>query len=433
MKYNIQKIIEAVSNTYGENFFNAITLTLHNIIKSDYTFIAIFDKDAYTSKTIALVAKDELADNFEYSLSDTPCANVFDDSVCCYKNNVCNLFPKDQLLIDMKIKAYIGTPLHDSNQNVIGLMVALYETPFEKDQDVITLFKIFSGRIAAELERRKYEATLEERVLSRTLALSNTIERLQLTQHQLIESEKMAALGGLVAGIAHEVNTPLGIAITTHSIISDEHKQLSKKIASENLSMKDMEHYRHTVGDALAMQEGNLIRAKKLIENFKKTAVDQHQLALEKINIKNYYINVVSTLNSMLKTKRAALKITGDDNITLTTYPGVHAQILTNLITNSIRHGFKDNKDNQIIINIIQHNNTVKVHYQDNGVGLSKNAKEHVFDPFYTTARKSGGVGLGMSIVYNLITQKLQGKIFIDKDNNGACFIYQFKANTENK
>jgi len=313
----------------------------------------------------------------------------------------------------------------------MGLIVALYEKPLVDNQDVITLFQIFSGRIAAELQRRDYETSLEEKVLSRTLELSKTVEQLQQAQIQLVESEKMAALGGLVSGIAHEVNTPLGIAITTHSIINEEHKQLNDKVANEKLSMKDMDHYCKTVKNAIDMQGENLNRAKELIENFKKTAVDQHQLDIETINIKDYYLKVVSTLNSILKTKKASLEIISDDNIILATFPGIHAQILTNLITNSARHGFDGVENNHIIINIVQQKGLVEVRYQDNGIGLSDKAKKHVFEPFFTTARKSGGVGLGMSIVYNLITQKLNGKIFIDKNSSGACFIYQFKESTK--
>mgnify|MGYP000394342229 CR=1 FL=1 len=430
MQNNVRKIIEAVSNTYGDDFFNAITLALHDIIASDYTFIAVIDEEAFLSKTIALVAKGSIADNFQYSLTDTPCANVADDSVCYYPNHVCEIFPKDQLLIDMNIDAYLGTPLHDSKQNVMGLIVALYEKPLKDDSEVVTLFQIFSGRIAAELDRRNYEVSLEEKVVTRTFELSTTIEQLQLAQKQLADSDKMAALGSLVAGVAHEVNTPLGIAITTNSIIADEHKQLNDKITNERLSMKDMTHYCQAVDNALIMQGENLKRAKNLIENFKKTAVDQHQIELETINIKDYYHKVVSTINSILKKKKASITITGEENINLATYPGIHAQILTNFITNSIRHGFKGIEGNHIGINIIKKGNLVEVHYQDNGVGLSKEAQKHVFDPFFTTAREIGGIGLGMSIVYNLITKKLNGQISIDKNSSGASFIYQFKASS---
>lgn len=428
MQSDVQKVIKAVSNTYGDDFFNAITLALNDIIKADHTFIAMLDHQSNVSKTIALVTKGQLVDNIEYSLIDTPCAKVADNSICYYPDNVCATFPKDQLLIEMNIEAYLGTPLFDSKQNIMGLIVALYEQPLENDEDVVTLFKIFSGRIAAELERREYEASLEEKVLSRTLELSTTVDRLQQTQQQLVESEKMAALGGLVAGIAHEVNTPLGIAITTHSIIADEHKKLNEKIVNEQLSMKDMDHYCQAVNSALTMQGENLNRAKKLIHNFKKTAVEQHQLEIETINIKDYYIRIVSTLHSILKTQKASLEITGDDNINLATYPGVHAQILTNLITNSVRHGFNDIENNHIDINIVQLADVIKVHYQDNGIGLSDEVQKRIFEPFFTTARKSGGIGLGMSIVYNLITQKLNGTIQVTESGSGTGFIYTFKA-----
>ena len=434
MRSNIQKVIEAVSNTYGDDFFNAITLALHNIIQADYTFIAVLDTQAYVSKSIALVAKGKIADNFEYSLKDTPCADVADNSICCYREQVCATFPNDQLLIDMKIEAYLGIPLHDSKQKVMGLIVALYEQPLKDESNVVTLFQVFSGRIAAELERLKYESALEQKVLDRTEELSSTLKRLQQTQQQLVESDKMAALGCLVSGISHEVNTPLGIAITTHSVMADEYQQLNEKITNKNLSMKSMEHYLLAIDSALSMQGENLNRAKGLIENFKKIAVDQHHIEIETINIRNYYHNVTATLTSILKTKQVALTITGDQDINITTYPGVHAQILTNLISNSVSHGFNNvgnnNAGNEISITIQQQNATVKVTYQDNGIGLSEQAKKHVFEPFFTTARQEGGIGLGMSLVYNLITQKLNGNITLETIPEGTKFIYSFKASS---
>lgn len=427
MQSKIQNIIEAVSNTYGDDFFNSITLALHNVIGADYTFIGLFDKEKFTSETIALVAKGQIVDNIEYSLTNTPCADVEKGSICYYRNNVCQVFPKDQLLIDMKIEAYLGTPLYNSKQEVMGHIVALYESTLEDDHEVVTLFKVFSGRIAAELERRDYAHSLEEKVLSRTSELSKTVDILKQTQKQLAEADKMAALGSLVAGISHEVNTPLGIAITTHSVITEEHNRLNDKVIRSSLSVKDMKYYHKVVNDALLMLGDNLHRAKELIENFKQTAVDQHYLAIETINITSYYRKLASTLSSILHTKRASLTIKGDDYKKIATYPGIHAQILTNLITNSTRHGFKDLKDNQISITIRQQGNMVEVNYQDNGIGLTDDAKKHVFEPFFTTGRKKGGVGLGMSIVYNLITQNLGGKIFIGDNDKGANFIYQFK------
>jgi len=440
MLTHIQEIIEAVSNSYGDEFFTKVTLALNKAIAADYTFIARLDAQAHSCKTEVLVAKGKVIGNFEYSLKNTPCANVADDSVCFYPKDICKYFPEDQLLVDMNIEAYLGTPLLDSKKQVIGIIVALFETEHTKENETSALFQLFSGRIAAEFERIDYELSLEDKITKRTAELSETVRQLQTTQKQLVESEKMSALGNLVAGVAHEVNTPLGIAITTHSIMADELKKLEDKIDSQSLSMKDMQSFRHSADSAIAMQGENLVRAKNLMENFKKTAADQHQLEIETLDIGQYYQQVISTLRSILKPQKVSLEITCHDKIVLATYPGVHAQILTNLISNSVKHGFSNNGDNEIRTHNTNQENKitisvkqlptgeVTVNYCDNGRGLSKKAEQHVFDPFFTTARKQGGIGLGMSIVFNLINQKLNGSIELKNANTGACFHYKFKA-----
>ncbi|WP_057829903.1 sensor histidine kinase [Colwellia sp. TT2012] len=442
MLTHIQEVIEAVSNSYGNEFFTKVTLALNKVIAADYTFIARLDSQAHSCKTAVFVAKSKVVDNFEYSLENTPCANVADNSVCFYPKDICKYYPKDQLLLDMKIQAYLGTPLLDSKQQVIGIIVALFKTEHKKKKETSALFQLFSGRIAAELERLDYEQSLENKIATRTLELSETVKKLQVTQQQLVASEKMSALGNLVAGVTHEVNTPLGIAITTHSILADEFNKLQDKLATKSLTMKDMEHFRKTSASAIAMQGDSLNRAKKLIENFKKTAADQQQLEIETIDINKYYQKVISTLQSILKPKKVSLTIECQDKIILATYPGIHAQILTNLISNSVKHGFA-NKHNVEVDNAFQENKItieikqlatgeVDVIYSDNGRGLSKKVQQHIFEPFFTTARKQGGVGLGMSIVFNLINQKIHGSIEAKNTNSGACFHYKFKANTIN-
>lgn len=427
---NVREIIEGVSNSYGDDFFNKIALSLDNVIRADYTFIARLDRNNYSSRTIALVAKGELVDNIEYSLKDTPCANAADDSICCYPKDVCAAFPNDQLLIDMKIEAYLGTPLHDSNHEVMGLVVALYEKPIDDEQEVLTLFQIFSGRIAAELERREYENSLEEKVTMRTEELSSALEQLTITQDQLIESEKMAALGNLVSGIAHEVNTPLGIAITTHSIMADKLFEIKTQIKNQTLTHSCINSYISAVEDALKMQGSNLERAKNLIESFKQTAVDQHILEVETIEICNYYKTVLTTLDSLLKPFNVALEVQCEAPIKFATFPGIHAQILTNLVANSVTHGFTHHTpsvQNKILIQIKQTNKKqIEIIYSDNGAGLSEYAQQHVFEPFFTTSRETGNAGLGMAIIFNLITQKLKGSIKLLDSVDGARFKYCF-------
>ena len=276
MEQQLRDIIEGVSNTRGKDFFSAITLKLAEVIDAEFTFVAELDTQAYVSRTIALVAAGELVDNIEYSLQYTPCANVADNAVCMYPNNVTQLFPKDQLLIDMNIEAYLGTPLIGSKGDVIGIIVALYAKPIEQAAHTQTLFEIFSGRIAAELERVKYEqqllevnSTLEQKVLKRTSDFNETLEQLQLTQTQLMESEKIAALGNLVASVAHEVNTPLGVAITGQSLLQDAFNELIERFDSKQLTVDSMNEFKGLYREALPLVADNLQRAKTLINNFK--------------------------------------------------------------------------------------------------------------------------------------------------------------------
>ena len=441
MLTHIQEIIDRVSNSYGDEFFTKITLALNKVISADYTFIARINSETYSCKTERLVAKGKITDNLEFPLNKTPCANITANTICFHPKNVAALFPEDQFLIEFKIQAYLAVPLVNAKQKVIGLLVALFKAEHKNEKESVALLQLFAGRITAELQRLDYEISLEKKMSTQTQELAKTVKELQLTQQQLAESEKMSALGKLVAGVSHEVNTPLGIAITTHSIMADELKKLKNKLDSNSLSMKDMESFRNNSDSALTMQGENLNRAKNLIENFKKTAADQNQLEIETLDIGQYYHKVISTLRSMLKPQNVTLEINCQDTIMLATYPGVHAQILTNLINNSVKHGFVNNKEastdtdninqeNKITIEIKQLTaDEVEVIYSDNGCGLSKEAQQHVFEPFFTTARNQGGIGLGMSIVFKLINQKIYGSIELKNTNSGARFHYKFKEN----
>ncbi len=416
----LRKIIEGVSNTRGDDFLTAITLQLASIIGAQYTFIARIDTQKYISKTIALVANGEIVDNIEYSLSHTPCANVADNSVCIYPEAVTNLFPRDQLLVDMKIEAYLGTPLIDSHGKVIGIIVALYENKISNSEHTLTLFEIFSGRIAAELERVDYEQqlinlnnSLEQRVKDRTTDLETTLSTLKQTQQQLVESEKIAALGNLVASVAHEVNTPLGVAITGHSLLEDSFKSLIQRFNSQTLTKSTMEEFQTLYSETLPLVSNNLQRAKLLINNFKDIAADQHSDVKETISILNYYQQILSTLSPLMKRHDIHHTLVIDDRFKLHTFPGAHGQIITNLITNSIRHGFKGLEDCYKAIKIEAEVTTDAsiIRYSDNGIGLDDQSRQFIFEPFYTTARETGGTGLGMSIAFNLVKHKLKGDV----------------------
>ncbi|MBU2893521.1 HAMP domain-containing histidine kinase [Colwellia sp. D2M02] len=404
-------VFESISNSYGNAFFKSIALSLSDLLKPDQCIIASVDDKQITATTIINVKNHEVEDNFTYTLAGTPCAESTNE-ISYYTNNVSTDFPKDKRLNDSIIKTYLGTPIKGINGECIGILCVMYREVINNKDEIVEVFNGISNRLSAEL---------------------NHLHDQQLLKNQLQTSEKMASLGSLVAGITHEVNTPLGIAITTHSILEGECQNLALHIKNQDLTLSAMNHYIEATESALAMQGENLERAKKLIENFKKTATDQHRLELENINVKDYYQKVISTLRALLKPQQITLTLECDDSILVKTYPGIHAQIITNLISNSACHGFSESNSmstsNEITIEIARKSaNEIAVNYRDNGAGLSDAAAQHVFEPFYTTARDKGGIGLGMSIISKLIKDKLQGDISVDNSGKGAHFIYSFKS-----
>lgn len=425
MDQNIQQILADVGVSRGESFLQQIVLQLHKRIESDYTFIARLDLKARLSTTVALVAKDELAENFSYDLIHTPCELVSDNTVCCYPCGVVDTFPRDQLLIDMNIEGYLGTPLENSEGQVIGLIVSLYEQPISDPDQTLGLFELFAGRIAAELDRQSYEQQLEalnhaldEKVRQRTAHLNQAVEDLRRAQDKLVEAEKFAALGNLVAGVAHEVNTPIGVSVTAASTLDEQFKSFMAKIDSGQLQRTQLERFRNAASQGLELLQNNLLRASELIASFKETAADQQRSAIVETNIGEYYQKVLSTLKPITKEKSIQVRLQCPKDVLIETDPGLHAQILTNLIKNSALHGFsKRSADNEVSIEVsvivTNADQALRIVYQDNGRGLSEDVRQNIFQPFYTTARHQGGTGLGMSIVYNIVSRPLMGEVLL--------------------
>ncbi|WP_417698747.1 ATP-binding protein [Pseudoalteromonas lipolytica] len=268
-------------------------------------------------------------------------------------------------------------------------------------------------RINAELERSNQ--LLEQRVAERTRTLEKTLTELTDTQEKLIESEKMASLGNLVAGIAHEVNTPIGIAVTANSSAKDKLTELDKLVQSNTLTKAALIDGMNHLNECFKISFTNLERAAKLISDFKQTAVDQSSLNLLETNIKHYLENIVHSLMPLTRGHNVTVTIKCDDDLNLITVPGALSQIILNLVNNSCVHGFTGRQQNHIdIVVTVNHENDIyTLCYKDNGHGMSAEVIHKVFEPFFTTKRGTGGSGLGMSIVYNLATQALQGEVSI--------------------
>jgi len=434
MEKILKKIINGVSNTYGEEFFSVITKELDDVIQSDFTFIARLNKEKNSCETIALIAHSKLVSNFEYDLDGTPCDDVTDNCLVCYPNNITKLYPKDELLVDMGIEGYLGAPLNSSKGEVLGIIVALYQAPIVDKDLTLTLFQLFSNRIAGEFERidkeielKELNSTLDHKIQQRTAELESTVEQLQHAHSQLVAVEKMAVLGDLVAGVAHEVNTPLGVAITAESLLTEEFGNFETKLLAEKLSMKDMTHFVEQNRQCLPLISRNLYRAKEIIDNFKRMATEQSDFKKEQIYLNVYYQRLISTLNPLLKRRQAKIVFTGCDDDYLMTYPGCHAQLLTNLVNNSIQHAFLESGNNIITISLVNKGGNFIVDYFDNGIGISEENQDKIFEPFYTTTRNIGNTGLGLSISYNLALTTLKGNFECIPSKQGAHFRYSFQ------
>jgi signal transduction histidine kinase len=232
-----------------------------------------------------------------------------------------------------------------------------------------------------------------------------------MTQHQLVESEKLAALGGLVAGIAHEVNTPLGVGVTAASHLEQQAQQFRAAMAAGTVSSQQTSMFSQTVSDASAMVLRNLQRADKMIRSFKQVAVDQTSEAPRLIQLAAYMDEILVSLQPVLKRSPHELKIDVPAGLTVYTQPGAIYQIVVNLVTNSMTHAFTGIAHGRMQIQAAADGDGWVLHYSDNGVGMEESVRRRIYDPFFTTRRGQGGSGLGMHIVYKLVVQTLDGSI----------------------
>jgi len=287
-------------------------------------------------------------------------------------------------------------------------------------------------RLKAEQTANSLNEDLEHRVTERTQALSqsndelnHTLEELKITQGQLLENEKMASLGGLVAGVAHEVNTPIGIVLTSISFMKERCHNIVNAIDDKSLSSKQLTKFTDELDQGFDLSLRNISRAVELIEGFKLIAVDSVVDDARTLNVHDYLEDIIRSLQPKARQARVKIKLTGAKDILINSYPGAIAQITNNLIINSLVHAFAEISDGsgEITIEIKRLAQSIELNYGDNGCKLNEETKTQLFEPFYTTKRGQGGSGLGAHIVYNLVTQKLKGNIeLITEQAQGKTF-----------
>jgi signal transduction histidine kinase len=271
-------------------------------------------------------------------------------------------------------------------------------------------------RIEDELRRAKEEA---ERALA----------DLRGAQASLILAEKMASLGSLVAGMSHEISTPLGIGVSAASHLSEEVEHLMALFNESQLKRSDLEDFLETATEATRIMQGNLTRAARLIQAFKQVSADQTTDELREFAIGDYLQEIMLSLQPALRHTPHKVVIQCAENLLIRNRPGVLGQIVTNLVMNALQHGFEGREQPGLLeIQVSRpREGRVVIDFRDNGNGISAENLPRVFDPFFTTRRGTGGTGLGLHIVYNLVSQVLGGTIAVSsRPGEGSRFTISF-------
>jgi two-component system NtrC family sensor kinase len=260
---------------------------------------------------------------------------------------------------------------------------------------------IFRIREAEDAARRSAQQTAE------------ALQDLRATQESLLQAERLASLGGLVAGVAHEINTPVGIALTSASVLKEATDQIRTAVHSTGLKRSAVLRYLDIAAESAALIMNNAYRAAHLIHSFKQIAVDQTSEVRRPFALEEYVEEIVSSLQPKLKKTPLRLTLDCPADIVLDSYPGAFAQVITNLTLNCVEHAFNPDTPGHIRIGARLDGETVELHVTDDGKGIAPEVLERIFDPFFTTRRGQGGTGLGLNIVYNLIAKQFAGTIAV--------------------
>jgi PAS domain S-box-containing protein len=266
-------------------------------------------------------------------------------------------------------------------------------------------------------ERKRGEQEMRKAKDAAEAALRNLRE----TQNSLIEAEKLAALGRLVAGVAHEVNNPVGISLTVASSLERKTALFANEVARGDLRRSSLNEFLQASRDASSQLVANLNRAAELITSFKQVAADRNYSDQRTFDLGDLTEQVVMSLRPGLRKHHLTLSVDCQPNLTMNSYPGPYGQVLTNLFLNAVAHAFPDGKPGSVDIKVRESGkDNVEIVFSDDGCGMSLDVRRRAFDPFFTTRRDQGGTGLGLHIVYSIVTNRLGGRLDLDSEPGGG-------------
>ena len=447
----LQHALYKISSIHTHNadlsdFYAQIHEIIAELIYAESFFIALFDEDEQTITFPYFVDK---KDNDIQHSTVTVGEGLTSYVIRTRKPQLLDVETVNQLIREGKVKeifgsdtfvSWMGAPMIASNILYGVIVVQSYLPNVIYNNGDLQLMSFVSKHVANAIEStfitvQRQESQIKLAEQHRLLELKNNelnqlVVTLKSTQKELIQKEKMASLGSLVAGIAHEINTPLGICVTGVSHLEEEFKLVKNLMVTDELTEDALNSFFCDLEEILVILATNTKRGAELVSSFKQVAVDQSSNDLRTINVNQYIHEVILSLRPTLKRLPIEIKVVCKESLSIDINAGAISQILTNLILNSIKHGFGGEGRGKILIECYQKNTNTILKYADDGAGMDEEALVQLFEPFYTTKRGEGGSGLGTHLVYNLVTGALKGKLTAQsKPDRGLAYLIKFPIN----
>jgi len=336
---------------------------------------------------------------------------------------------------NIDVASWVGAPMlvHDKAYGV--LVVQSYDPTIVYTKTELDLLAFISSHVAVAIARMQADRAIrktKESLEKQNAALNLALTQLQEAQSELVRQEKLASLGQMVAGVAHEINTPLGICVTATSHLVQELKLTKEELAAGEMTEDSLNTFFDVVDQSLRIMTTNTQRAAALVRSFKQVAVDQSSDNIRNFNLCKYVGEILLSLQPKLKGRPVKVAVDCPADLEVDSFPGAVSQIVTNMVVNSLVHGFERDQPGNITIRArIEDDDMVAFEYGDDGAGMDAETLAKLFDPFFTTKRGSGGSGLGAHILYNLVTGSLGGSLRVESSpGKGLQYFLRFPRKT---
>lgn len=342
-------------------------------------------------------------------------------------------------------KIMLVTELERGDSGILPVEISFRLVDFASQRYIVIVARDITERKRASDALREANEQLEYKVETRTQELmavneelralneelQHAFDQLSKMQDQLVEAEKLAALGGMVAGVAHEINTPVGLGVTLASHLVQLTEQAAEKLKLGELKRRELEEYFADCREAAQILLGNLNRTAGLVQSFKQVSADQVSEQRRSFNVLEYLEDILRSMHSRLKQTHHQIRLECEPEIVIDSYPGAFSQIVTNLIMNSLVHGYGEHEAGLITICFAKNSDKYELVYRDDGRGIAPEHLGRIFEPFFTGNRSGGNTGLGLNILYNIVRQIFKGSVECkSKPGEGVVFEIRFPAET---